>query len=186
MGIASLLRDLQDLARNAGWRIQWIPWTDSGKPETVYNTKLTLITGLGGAALFVGGIGMTLLMKYASNNLPYWLFPATLAVGVCGLPIILAGRIYASWHKRRDWQCIAARVVDREIRNCSREWGYRLLCTFTWDGKEYKVTPESSHIVGFTSEAKVIEYLTQRISPNGDCELLIDPKNPLHTMFGTK
>ena len=180
-----MLRDSQDLIRDGGWRIKWIPWQEPGAAEFVHNTPLTLFTGFGGAALFFGSVYM-LCSRHAQ-------WPA-LATGVAGLAMIFLGRIYASYNKQAGWMRITARCIDREIQECrypskgniKSVWEYRLLCVFTHDGREYRVTPEASHIMGFPSQDLAQKYLNERIRPDGACRLLVDPGNPLHAVFDKK
>lgn len=63
-----LLRKMQEMARNAGWRIKWIPWQEPGKVEMVYNTPLTLVTGLGGAAVFIGAMVLAVYRVHYSGK----------------------------------------------------------------------------------------------------------------------
>lgn len=185
MSIPQKIRDAQDQIRDQGWRIESIPWQDAGRPEFVYNTPLTLMTGLGGATLFFGSI--------------YWLvakdgqWPALLS-GIAGLAIIFLGRLYASARKQAGWIGVTAQCIDLEQQerhyphqgNIKIIWEYRLLCAFTYNGREYRVTPESSHLAGFPSQERLQKYLDGRILSNGSCRLWIDPKNPLHTIFDKK
>lgn len=179
--IRKSLSSLQQNIRNAGWRIQWIPWQDEGKCEVVYNTPLTLCTGLGGASLFV-----TMIWLVVSHRVPKpWI-----GLGVLGLFVALGGRFYAAWRQQRDWLRIEAICTDREIVRAPTDngyaWEYRLLCQFSYQGQTYCVTPESSRAVSFTSERAAQGYLGQRIAPDGDCVLWIDPHNPLHAVFHQK
>ncbi|MFZ2631335.1 MAG: hypothetical protein WA081_01310 [Desulfosalsimonadaceae bacterium] len=89
---------------------------------------------------------------------------------------------------------ITARFIDREIQECRYPskgnikivWEYRLLCVFTHGGREYRVTPEASHIMGFPSQDLAQTYLDESIRPDGACRLLVDPGNPIHAVFDKK
>ncbi len=197
MVLQKKLRDIQDRVRNAGWRIKSIPWQESGRPEYVYNTPLTLVTGFGGAALFIGAAGHVFFPIFRSGKNPE---PApeelyvTIGVAISGLAIILLGRLWAAISKQAGWQKVTACCIDREIQKRysysggkrSTSWEYRLLCTFHFNYRSYEVTPEASHTVAFMSERKVEEYLEERIRPDGTCRLWIDLKNPLHAVFHKK
>jgi hypothetical protein len=180
------LRDFQDHVRDTGWRIKWIPWQEPGHVEYVYNTPLTLFTGFGGAALFIGSVAYLLIFKQAQGPL--------LAIGVAGLVMIFLGRIYAAFNKQAGWIQLTARCIDREIQerhypgkeNIKIVWEYRLLCVLNHNGTEYRVTPEVSHIAGFQSQDLAQKYLTERIRTDGTCNLWVDPQNPLHTVFDKK
>ena len=179
------LRDVQDRTRNQGWRIEWIPWQDPGRAEYVHNTPLTLCTGFGGAALFFVSVYL-LISGHAQGT--------ALAVGLSGLVLIFAGRLYAAFNKQAGWIRLTAQCIDREIHEChfpskgNRKivWEYRLLCTFTRNGSEYRVTPEASHTAGFRSQDLARKYLDERIGPDGTCRVWVDPGNPLHAVFDHK
>jgi len=197
MTVHNRLRGLQDRARNAGWRIQWIPWQKPGQLAYVYNTPLTLFTGFGGAALFVGTIAYMLFPIFKTGrhpiSSPEQLYPL-IGVAASGLALILIGRIYATFVKQAGWKKVNAHCIDREVQKRSgysgqgREvaWEYRLLCTFTFNGRKYEVTPEASHVVAFTSRERLEQYLKKRIGPGGACRLWIDARNPQHAIFDKK
>ena len=186
MKIENKLRNFQDQIRDAGWRIKWIPWQEQGRPEYVYNTPFTLITGLGGAALFIGALIWLMVLKSAQ--------PLALAAAAVGLLMIIFGRIYAAFNKQSDWICIDAACIEREIKQCefysegnmNYVWEYRVLCEFTFNGRKYRVTPEASHIMSFVTESGAQDYLNERIQPDGKCRLWIDPRNPVHGVFDKK
>ena len=109
---------------------------------------------------------------------------------MAGLAITMLGIISAAFQKQAGWKCIDAQCIDREIGECEKDpgvmtstWVYRLVCVFNYEGKEYKVTPEPSHLTSFSSERQVQKYLDERIQPGGRCQLWINPKNPLQTIF---
>lgn len=117
-----------------------------------------------------------------------------LMIALVGLVMIFLGRIYASFNKQAGWIRLTARCIDREIQerhyphrgNVKIVWEYRLLCEFTHNGSEYRVTPEASHIAGFQSQNLLQKYLSDRIQPDYTCELWVDPRNPLHAIFDKK
>jgi len=186
LNINKKLRDFQDQVRDGDWQIKWIPWQEPGNVEYVYNTPLTLFTGFGGAALFIGSVVYLLIFKHVQG--------AVLAIGLAGLIMIFLGRLYASFNKQAGWTCLTARCIDREIQeshypskgNIKIIWEYRLLCVFNHNGTEYRVTPEASHIAGFQSQDIAQKYLNERIRPDGTCKLWVDPRNPLHAVFDKK
>jgi hypothetical protein len=186
MRIQKNLRVVQDRLRNAGWRIQWIPWQEPDKPEVIVpKNPLPLI----GVAIFVISpflIGRRLGSITITEK-------EMIMIAVAGLAITMLGIISAAFQKQAGWKCIDAQCIDREIVECERDpgemtstWAYRLVCVFTYEGKEYKVTPESSDLTGFSSERQVQKYLDERIQPDGHCQLWINPQNPLQTIFHKK
>ena len=180
------LRNMQDRLRNAGWRIQWIPWWDPDKPEIIkQKNPLALI----GVALF--------LLAIFGNQFSY--FGVTLSVNqiitiaVSGLAIVMLGIISSAFQLQSGWKRIEAQCIDREIGEYWKEpgvitssWGYRLVCIFSFEGKEYTVTPEPSNLVSFNSKQQVEQYLNEKINENDSCQLWINPKNPLQTVFHKK
>jgi len=185
MSIRNNLRDLQGKIRDQGWRIKWIPWQEQDCAEYVYNTPLTIFTGFGGAAMFMGA-ALWLCFRQAQWHV--------LVIGLAGLLMIFLGRLYAAFKKQANWLCLASRCIDQEIKerhfphkgNVKTVWEYRLLCTFSYNGSEFKVTPEASHVAGFQSQDLLGKYLNERIQPDGTCKLWVDPENPLHAVFDKK
>ena len=107
MNFKKYLRDFQDQVRDSSWRIKWIPWQEQGSAEYIYNTPLTLFTGFGGAALFLGSVVYLLIFK--QHQVP------VLATGMAGLIMIFLGRIYAAFNKQGGWLQLTVRCIDREI-----------------------------------------------------------------------
>jgi hypothetical protein len=149
---------MQDNLRNSGWRIQWIPWSSPDKPEIINSKKpLALI----GVVIFLGAIFW--------NQWSY--FGVTLSVNqiiiiaVSGLAVAMLGIISSTFHIQSGWKRIEAHCIDREICEYQKEpgditsaWGYRLICIFNYKGKEYKVTPEPSHLVSFDSKQQIENF----------------------------
>lgn len=156
------VRNLQDSMRNIGWRIQWVPWQDSGKPEYVFNTPLTLFLIIVGIGMFFDGILLTTKVVDAPKFVPISKFNHTwigIGVIVFGLLVLFVSRIVAAYQKQKEWIKVEATCIDREVAagrdysgdgNGTVYWEYRLLCVFNFNGKQYRVTPESSKIVGFS------------------------------------
>jgi hypothetical protein len=183
MGIQQELRNMQDNLRNAGWRIQWIPWQDPGKPEVIKpNNPLPLL----GILMFIGGIAL------AVEKEPVWF---GIGVSISGLAVAMLGVILSATKQYSTWVKIPdAKVIDREVGEAlgdpespsSTTWVYRLLCEFAYNGQVYRVTPESSHFTAFNTKRAVKKYLDERITFDGYCTLWVDPNNPLHAIFHKK
>jgi hypothetical protein len=180
------VRHVQDRFRNAGWRIQWIPWWEPGKPEYISpKNPIPLI----GVAIF--------LWALLWNQRPFFSISLSvnqvIVVAFTGLVIAMFGMVLSALQKQAGWVRIDAQCIDREVGECLGDpegryptWGYRLVCVFSYDANEYTVTPEPSHLIGFNSERQVEKYLSERINPDGYCQLWINPKNPLQTVFHKK
>ena len=184
MGFEEKLRQWQDAARDAEWRIKTIPWQRDRRPEYVYNTPLTLVTGFGGVLIFIGAI--VLVVK---QIVPLWF----LGVGVGGLVIGILGRVYAAWYKYRRWHPVQAVCVDREVRECevpnkgdlgtTTVWEFRVLCELSHQEQHYCVTPVPTHTVAFGSQSRLEKYLNGTIAPDNSCTVWINPDNPLQCCF---
>ena len=197
MKIEKKLREVQDNVRNAGWRIQWIPWQQVGKLEYVFNTRMTHILNILGIGLFLTGIVLAVnVSEFAKNTLlqvsnPVWI---GIGVSVLGLMVLFGGRVLAAYQKQKGWTPIEATCIDKEVAegvsygdgHPSSCWDYRILCVFKYKGKRYEVTPECSRMIGFNTKGGVENYLNDRIAPDGKCILYIDPNNPLHAVFDKK
>ncbi|MDY0362391.1 MAG: hypothetical protein RBR08_13140 [Desulforegulaceae bacterium] len=192
------LRNLQDTLRNKGFRIQWIPWQEKGKPEYVYNSPLTHIFNIVGLALFFMGIVSAAgIFEIWQNEYLSGINPSLpgIFISVSGIFFLLSGRIVAAVQKQKGWVKIEAQCIDWEVAQYShlsrngrrvKNWTYRLLCTFYFNGRKYTVTPENSKIIAFNTKKQAENYLESRISTDNKCFLYIDPQNPLHAVFDRK
>jgi hypothetical protein len=198
MEIEKKLRNLQDNLRNKGFRIQWIPWQEKGKPEYVYNSPLTHIFNIAGLVLFFAGIVFAAgIYEIWQNEYLSGINPSLpgIFISVSGMFFLLSGRIVAAFQKQKGWVRIEADCIDRETAQAfhlsgrgskSKTWTYRLLCTFYFNGRKYIVTPENSKIISFNTKNQAENYLESRISTDNKCFLYIDPQNPLHAVFDRK
>ncbi len=153
----------------SGWRIKPIPFRD---PYARMETNWGAVVG---ALLFVGGIIAGFKMK------------ALFAVSIAGLGIALASILLRGRIVRKNWKQVSARCIDREWRSVRGKpgprggtrntWTFLLLCEFEFDGELHRVTP--GYWSTFSSERRVQEFLDRVISPSGQCQLWVNPKNPL-------
>ena len=149
--------------------------------------KYLYVIFLGGlplAHILVDDIEFLTIKKYD----PTWL---GIGIMVFGLLILFVSRIVAAYQKQKGWVKVEATCIDREVgagRDSEGDvfWDYRLLCVFNYNGKEYKVTPVHSKVVGFNKEHQVNSYLNSRITIENKCFLYVDPENPLHAVFDRK
>lgn len=171
----SKLRAFQDEMRNRGWRIEWIVPVDGNDVQRHPTNRLALV----GVAGFLGGLA--LFGWYVASQGPAW--------GMIGLPVAvgsLALVFFSVWWqartRRRNWVQADARCVDREFRQVRVQhglnWEARLVCEFQANGKNYRATP-AVHYCSFRTEDALQQYIDERVTPNGQCRLFINPANPL-------
>ncbi len=162
-------------------RIEFLTWP---RKMGIYQTPLTLFTGLGGAAIFIGSIVALLVYRQPKSVLIF---------GVGGLIMAGLGRVYAAWHEQRDWVEVQAKCIDLEyeaipnghdMRN--EQWIFRTLCEYSRNGKTHQITPSSSNMTGFTSEDGLKSYLDETMSDSGQCTLWINPNNPREGLYHEK
>jgi hypothetical protein len=153
------------------WRIKPIPFRDPhARMETNWGA-------LFGALLFICGIFAGLKIK------------VLFALSILGLFIGLVSIIFRGRITRRSWKKVLAKCIDKECKSVlgrpglsggtRRTWTFLLLCEFEMDGKRYTVTP--GYWSTFISEVRVQKFLSKVISSSGECQLWVNPKNPLQT-----
>jgi hypothetical protein len=178
------VRQFQNERENTGWRIQMIPYDDTSRPMTMNLSGVLAIVPAVGALGFISGLAMATYnqTKYGRSGLIITglSFMATL----CGIWLKARG-------ERQGWDVAPGRCVDRELRKVwipapvgssggSWGWLWRIVCEYEYIGIPYHVTPEV-YWANLNSEEAALKFLEERISPNGECMLRIDPKNPLRT-----
>lgn len=175
------LRRFQNKEENVGWRIQMIPYDDSSKPMVIDSRGILTVVSIVGALGFICGLAIG---TYGNRE------HVALGLIVAGSSWVVA--LCSYWFKARmvrlDWDVARARCVDRELRKVwiagphGGNWGWiwRIVCQYEYLGIPYHVTP-MVYWANFISEEAAIKYLDERISPNGECTLRVDLKNPLRT-----
>ncbi|MCX6896949.1 MAG: hypothetical protein NTZ16_15985, partial [Verrucomicrobia bacterium] len=98
--------------------------------------------------------------------------------------------------KRKAWDVISARCVDRELRkivsvnndnSVSVQWAWRVVCEFNYEGRHYRATPKihwsdaGQSESPFWSEEKAKLFLEKSIFLSGECKLRVNPTDPLET-----
>ena len=190
MKLEKKLRTIQDNLRNAGWRIQHIPWQPKGKLEWYGpDNFLSWLLILAGFAGFFGGIPLL------SNNMVST--PAGIAIMISGLALLFLSRFSTGYFLYRSYVRVDARCLDREIQEFEdfessgslikkTFWAPRLLCEYTYKGQNYTVTPIIVKMTAFNKKGDVERFLEQRIDLQHHCTLWINPKVPLQTFFRVK
>ena len=190
MGIERKLRILQDNLRNAGWRIQHIPWQPEGKLE-YYNPPdavawLLIIVGF---AAFFGGIPLM------TGNIVST--PVGIGIMVGGIVLLAASRFAAGYRLYRHYVRVDAKCLDRDVQEFqdpdsagslikNTYWTPRILCEYRYQGRTHTVTPIIVKKVAFSTERDVHKFLDDRIDRDQNCTLWINPEVPLQTFFNKK
>jgi hypothetical protein len=178
------IRQFQNERENAGWRIQMIPYDDLSKPMMMQANGIAAV----GAISFALGI---ILMTHSHNaqNTPVInlihsgdnVVRMGLWMTVGGLFLAFFGIWFNGRKKRKDWEVVTARCVDRELREAQgRVWFWRIVCEYEYGGNKYRFTP-IVYRSNFTSEGSANKFIGSRVSTAGECKLHINPKNPLQT-----
>ncbi|HET7626500.1 MAG TPA: hypothetical protein VFM25_14685, partial [Verrucomicrobiae bacterium] len=175
------IREFQDKQENLGWRIQKIPYDDASKPKVVFNGIATV-----GAILFIFGFVLA-FNAVTPHHLPIDFTTRNgkeigLMFAVMGLLLAFFGTWFKARRKRKGWELVNARCVDRELKKIhlvvnsgdgshgSWGWFWRMICEYEYHGQTYRVTPEIQWI-NFTSEAAAMKFFEEKVSPSGECKL---------------
>lgn len=151
------------------WRIKSVPFrAPYAKLETNWGALL-------GALLFIVGIFAGLKAK------------TFLLISIIGLVLGLVSVLFRGRIVRRNWKRIVAQCTDKEWKSIigaasqrggvRKAWTFKLLCEFELGGKRYTVTP--GYWSTFISEGRLQKFLAKVISPDGKCQLWVNPENPL-------
>ena len=95
--------------------------------------------------------------------------------------------------KRKAWPVVPAQCTHQqlEVRRYSGEggpsdgWLWQVVCEIRYGGKKYAVSPKvywsdlGQGDAPFWSEAKARQFISRKISPKGECQLRVNPDNPL-------
>jgi len=176
------VRQFQNEKENAGWRIQMIPYDDISKPMTMSLGGIVAVVPAVGIFGFLGGLALATYdhTKYESSGL---------MIAVLGFVVLFGGAWLKARVVRQDWDVASGRCVDRELQkiwiprgaaNAGGHWAWfwRIICEYEYLGVRYRVTPEV-YWASFSSEDAALKFLEERISPNGECTLRVNPKNLL-------
>jgi hypothetical protein len=175
MSLKQQLRKYQDGQQNAGWRIQMIPYDDKSKPMVIETNWFALAGAIG----FI--ISFFLLFHNRGKDAKF-----LIEVAVGSWLFALFGIWLKAKTKRRSWEVTTAHCVDRELQQAltgrGNNWGWywRFICEYEYHGEKHRVTP-TVQWVNFTSEEAAMKFIEEKISPDGECKLHVNPKNPLQT-----
>ena len=158
-----------DSSGKSEWRIKPIPTRD---PHAMMETNWGALLG---ALFFIAGIFAGLKVG------------ALFSISIFGLVLALTSILFRGRVVRRNWKKVSAQCTDREWKKVlgapsqrggvRMTWTFQLLCEFELDGKRHTVTP--GYWSTFLSESRLQKFLDKVISPDGTCQLWVNPKNPL-------
>jgi hypothetical protein len=160
------------------------------KPKPMMSERSFAVLGLSflGIPVFLAGLLLVFLPQLGHINLGVAL--------VCGgiLAAFASAFLNAmlAKSKRAAWPVIPARCTKRRLekKRFAAEggnadgWSWLLACELDYGGKQYLVTPKvhwsdlGQADAPFWSEEKAQQYISQRISPTGECKLRVNPADP--------
>lgn len=171
---------MQDAVYSSDWRISLIPYDDPSKRHRVARPA-DILAPLGVLGFI---IGVVLAVKRSAHKGEY------LGVACTGLVVALAGVWWRARREHRGWEIVPAKCTDRELRRVRKStggrghggwtWVSRIVCELDYNGARIRVTPRVFWS-SFRTEKAARRFLDRRISPAGDCQLHVNPKNPLQT-----
>jgi hypothetical protein len=159
------------------------------KPMMVETCRLALWLAAAGIFAFLIGVGLLVLPEIDRMNLGLALAGGGFLalVGSTFLNVAMAKA------KRAVWPVVLAHCTERQLQmkafwsdNGPRYgWLWRVVCEINYGGKHYVVSPMVNWSAfglwntAFWSEEKAHRFIAERVSPNGDCKLRVNPNNPL-------
>ena len=181
---------MQDVGQSTDWRIQLIPY-DDGRSRFAIRRGEDLIVPLGGVGVVIGAV-LPLKRIGASGPRSVSHGKSLWIIGT-GLVVMFVGVILRLRRENRAWELVPAKCTDRELKSMfvvksqrrGWHWFWRIVCEFDYNGAKVRVTP-AVYWVSFVSEAAARQFLDQHISPTGDCQLHVNPDNPLQTELFTQ
>ncbi|MGD0651390.1 MAG: hypothetical protein ABSA97_09685 [Verrucomicrobiia bacterium] len=161
------------------------------KPKPMMSETYRLVFWLSAAGVFAFLLGLVLV---ALPELGHLNFGVALTGG--GF-LALVGSTFlnavVAKAKRAAWPVVSARCTERQLQMKAfwsdsgpvDGWLWRVVCEINYGGKHYVVSPrvhwsDSGQVdAPFWSEEKAHQFVSQRISSNGECKLRVNPNNPL-------
>jgi len=168
---------LQVDSGNQGWRIKWISSGHGG--ISVFNSGGGKLVGsiiLCGTVMLVAAFLYAIMTASNSKDLA---LPA--CVFLVGASFVSIGAIVNEKRRKSDWLRIEASCVDREIRRVrngrGRHWAIRIKCVYVLNEEQIVCTPR---VRWFGSgDQKGTEFLEKKINSHGECQIRVNPDNPL-------
>ena len=181
-------RDERERKLNEGWRIPLITIGNGG--DAGMATKLTGLLVGPLIIVFLVGFMFEVADQEGTSYLPGILMISPILAGL----LLIGLRAFIAKRRRAGWIAVRARCTDRDIRKTfvgdpstsrQRGWQCRIVCEFDHAGQNHRITPNVrwkfllNREADFPLKPDVEEFLDSKISPEGHCQLRVNPKNPL-------
>jgi hypothetical protein len=162
---------------------------EKSKPMMTESSRFVTFLSAIGILTFLSGLAFVFLPEHSDLNLGVGL----LSSGGLALVASLFLNVSRAKAKRAAWPIVAANCTERQLQKknfsngdgSSEGWLWQVVCEINFDGKHYNVSPQVNWSdlgqanTPFWSEEKAKQFLSQKIAPNGECKLRINPSNPL-------
>jgi hypothetical protein len=162
---------------------------DRPKPMLTESCRLVFWLVVPGLFACLSGMALMVLPHRGHEN-----FGGVLAGA--GFLLMLGGtflNVAVAKTRRKAWPVVAAQCTYQQlqIRQYSGEggprdgWLWQVVCEIKYGGKHYTVSPKvhwsdlGQVDAPFWSEAKARQFISRKISPKGECQLRLNPDNPL-------
>jgi hypothetical protein len=159
------------------------------KPTMLQTGRLVLGLSASGLFAFLTGMGLLFLPELGRMNLGLALVGGGFLtlLGSTFLNVALLRR------RRAAWPIVWGHCTDRQLQrkafwsdNGSRTgWLWRLVCELDYGGKHYVLSPMihwsdlAQRNAAFWSEEEAHRFIAQKVSPDGECKLRVNPDNPI-------
>lgn len=154
------------------------------KPMATESNRLVPYLSIIGVAGFTTAMGM-LFYNPKYRDIGLWMGGGSL---LCGVISILLNAATAR-AKRSAWPVVSARCTRQVLTKSQSadnrvDWSWQIICEVDYAGKKHHLSPKvrwsdvAQADLPFGKEAKARKFLAQRVSPDGQCQLRINPANP--------
>jgi hypothetical protein len=163
------------------------------KPMMSERSRVVFWLSALGIPAFLLGLALPVLPTVAETRLGNALFVPLLAGGFLAVSASVFLNAAFAKSKRSAWPVVPARCTGQQLQKkrfstgdgSSDGWLWSVACEVNYGGKNYVVFPKvhwsdfGQADAPFGNEAKAREFISQKISPKGECQVRINPNNPL-------
>ena len=162
------------------------------RPKAMETESCPIILVFSAAGVLCTLFGLWFAMYYEGSRYGRWALSVAAGGFLVGVISMLLNAFMAR-ARRRAWAVVSAHCIERQLERKlfsndggpSEGWVWKVVCEMDYGGKHYVVRPKAHWSdVGqgdrpFWKEEKARRFLSQRISPNGECKVRVNPANPL-------